>query len=86
MKRYVEDEISCDLRSSFGVMILTFHLHQACDVCLGMGSKDNMTILIVKFPAQKVGTGGGVRARRQLREGDSADAEDADKTSTSASL
>jgi len=32
-----------------------------------MGSKDNMTVLIVKFSAQKVGAGGGVQARRQLR-------------------
>lgn len=33
-----------------------------------MGSKDNMTTLIVKFRAQTVGEGGGVLARRQLRE------------------
>lgn len=26
-----------------------------------------MTVLIIKFPAQKVGDGGGVQARRQLR-------------------
>ena len=32
-----------------------------------MGSKDNMTVLIVKFNAQNFGDGGGVQARRQLR-------------------
>jgi hypothetical protein len=32
-----------------------------------MGSKDNMTALVVKFPAEKPGAGGGVLARRQLR-------------------
>lgn len=38
------------------------------DICLRRGSKDNMTALIVKFPAQKIGEGGGVTARRELRE------------------
>ena len=38
-----------------------------CDLCLSMGSKDNMTALVVKFPAEKPGSGGGVLARRQLR-------------------
>jgi len=33
-----------------------------------MGSKDNMTSLVVKLAAQKVATGGGVMARRQLRD------------------
>ena len=33
-----------------------------------MGSKDNMTALIIKLPAQKIGEGGGVLARRQLRD------------------
>jgi hypothetical protein len=33
-----------------------------------MGSKDNMTALILQFEAQKIGTGGGVAARRQERE------------------
>ena len=41
---------------------------QFCDVCLRMGSKDNMTALVVKMEAQKIGSGGGVMARRQLRE------------------
>lgn len=27
-----------------------------------------MTVLVVKFSAQKIGEGGGVQARRQLRE------------------
>jgi hypothetical protein len=38
------------------------------DVCLAMGSKDNMTALVLKFDGQKVGSGGGVMARRQLRD------------------
>lgn len=38
------------------------------DICLRRGSKDNMTALVVKFPAQKIGEGGGVTARRELRE------------------
>lgn len=41
---------------------------QMLDLCLSMGSKDNMTSLIVKFPAQTIGEGGGVTARRQKRE------------------
>ena len=32
-----------------------------------MGSKDNMTALILKFPAQEIGDGGGVAARRAMR-------------------
>lgn len=41
---------------------------QMLDLCLSMGSKDNMTTLLVKFPAQKSGDGGGVTARRQKRD------------------
>jgi hypothetical protein len=41
---------------------------QVLDLCLRMGSKDNMTALILKFPAQKIGEGGGVLARRRQRE------------------
>lgn len=40
---------------------------QICDFCLALGSKDNMTALVVKFPAQKIGEGGGVLARREHR-------------------
>jgi hypothetical protein len=40
---------------------------QFCDLGLALGSKDNMTVGVIKFEAQKVGSGGGVRARRQLR-------------------
>jgi hypothetical protein len=38
-----------------------------------MGSKDNMTVAVIKLPAQNIGEGGGVMARRQLREAESAD-------------
>lgn len=41
---------------------------EVCDVCLGIGSKDNMTTLVVKLEAQTVGSGGGVAARRKTRE------------------
>jgi len=36
-------------------------------VCLEKGSKDNMTALIIKMPAQQIGEGGGVVERRRLR-------------------
>jgi len=35
------------------------------DTCLRLGSKDNMTSLIIRLPALKIGEGGGVEARRQ---------------------
>lgn len=35
-----------------------------------MGSKDNMTALVVKLAAQQIGQGGGVLARRQSRDSD----------------
>eukprot|EP00934_Nitzschia_sp_Nitz4_P004775 Nitzschia sp. Nitz4//scaffold76_size158648//92544//93956//NITZ4_002554-RA/size158648-snap-gene-0.295-mRNA-1//1//CDS//3329557869//4765//frame0 len=38
------------------------------DLCLWLDSKDNMTAIVVKFPAQKVGTGGGVLALRERLE------------------
>ena len=38
-----------------------------CDTCLSMGSKDNMTAIVVQFEGQKVGSGGGVSARRAQR-------------------
>lgn len=33
-----------------------------------MGSKDNMTAIVIKFEGQKIGQGGGVIARRKLRD------------------
>lgn len=41
---------------------------EVLDVCLGKGSKDNMTALIIRLEAQKDGQGGGVKARREERE------------------
>jgi hypothetical protein len=41
---------------------------QLLDMCLRLGSKDNMTALVVKFKAQKIGEGGGVMARRVERD------------------
>mmetsp|Transcript_10835 Transcript_10835/g.16362 ORF Transcript_10835/g.16362 Transcript_10835/m.16362 type:complete len:288 (-) Transcript_10835:4443-5306(-) len=38
------------------------------DLCLEKGSKDNMTALVIKFPAQEIGQGGGVMKRRELRQ------------------
>lgn len=46
------------------------------DTCLRLGSKDNMTALVVKFKAQEVGGGGGVQARRKEREDTMKDDED----------
>jgi len=40
---------------------------EVLDLCLEKNSRDNMTSLIVKFPVAKVGTGGGVDARRAVR-------------------
>mmetsp|Transcript_28964 Transcript_28964/g.42068 ORF Transcript_28964/g.42068 Transcript_28964/m.42068 type:complete len:448 (-) Transcript_28964:336-1679(-) len=41
---------------------------ECLDICLRRGSKDNMTTLVVKFPAQSIGNGRGVMARREARE------------------
>lgn len=41
---------------------------QMLDDCLNLGSKDNMTTLVVKFKAQTIGEGDGVMARRKQRE------------------
>jgi serine/threonine protein phosphatase PrpC len=38
------------------------------DMSLKKGSRDNMTIIVVKFPGQCIGTGGGVMKRRRQRE------------------
>ena len=45
---------------------------EMCDLCLDLGSKDNMTTLVVKFPGQVIGEGGGVAARREKREAERA--------------
>ena len=37
------------------------------DMCLKKGSRDNMTVLIVKFTSQVIGKGGGVMKRRKRR-------------------
>lgn len=56
-------EIFNDGESDIGLLC-----EEVVDLCLSLGSKDNMTALVVKFPAQKVGEGGGVKARRHVRE------------------
>eukprot|EP00986_Skeletonema_menzelii_P021370 scaffold34312_cov154-Skeletonema_menzelii.AAC.1 len=40
---------------------------EVLDLCLIKGSKDNMTCVVIKFPKQVVGQGGGVMARRERR-------------------
>ena len=40
---------------------------EVLDICLKKGSRDNMTIIVVKFSAQKIGNGGGVSKRRSKR-------------------
>lgn len=52
----------------YSIQILKMNSSQLLDMCLSMGSKDNMTSIIIKFPAQDIGEGGGVMARRQKRE------------------
>lgn len=37
------------------------------DMCLRLGSRDNMSVVIVKFPAAKIGKGEGVAGVRRLR-------------------
>lgn len=43
-------------------------VEELLDVCLDRQSKDNMTALLVAFPAMRVGIGGGVPARRTIRQ------------------
>lgn len=50
-----------------GEMDLGVLCEELLDTCLRLGSKDNMTALVVKFQAQQVGSGGGVLARRKER-------------------
>ncbi|RLN82224.1 hypothetical protein BBJ28_00011379 [Nothophytophthora sp. Chile5] len=46
------------------------------DHCLRAGSRDNMSVVIVKFPAAKIGEGGGVaKIREERKRLDDADAE-----------
>eukprot|EP00588_Corethron_pennatum_P021607 CAMPEP_0194321180 /NCGR_PEP_ID=MMETSP0171-20130528/17408_1 /TAXON_ID=218684 /ORGANISM="Corethron pennatum, Strain L29A3" /LENGTH=679 /DNA_ID=CAMNT_0039078967 /DNA_START=22 /DNA_END=2061 /DNA_ORIENTATION=- len=40
---------------------------EVLEVCLEKGSRDNMSIILVKFPSQSVREGGGVAARRKLK-------------------
>jgi serine/threonine protein phosphatase PrpC len=40
---------------------------EVLDTCLKKGSRDNMTIIVVQLPAQKIGQGGGVMKRRRQR-------------------
>jgi hypothetical protein len=53
---------------SFSFCIFLNSFLQLLDMCLRLGSKDNMTALVVKFKAQKIGEGGGVMARRVERD------------------
>jgi serine/threonine protein phosphatase PrpC len=40
---------------------------EVLDQCYAKGSLDNMTIILIKFPAQSIGVGGGVMKRRKQR-------------------
>jgi serine/threonine protein phosphatase PrpC len=40
---------------------------EVLDFCLEKGSKDNMTVIVIQFKAQKTGEGGGVEARRRRK-------------------
>ena len=65
----IERPIPCSMFhwTKFQLTDFSFNLSKFCDLGLSLGSKDNMTALVIKFEAQKVGPGGGVRARRQSR-------------------
>lgn len=43
-------------------------VEELLDVCLDKQSKDNMTALLVALPSLRVGHGGGVAARRDIRQ------------------
>lgn len=51
-----------------GELDLSLVVEELLDVCLDRQSKDNMTALLVSFPAMRVGQGGGVALRRELRQ------------------
>jgi len=56
------------IRSSIFLMLVLLFVHsQLIDLCLKKGSRDNMTVLVVKFAQQIIGHGGGVLKRRTLR-------------------
>lgn len=40
-------------------------------MCLQLGSKDNMTAMVIRMEAQQCGNGGGVQDRRKSRESES---------------
>jgi serine/threonine protein phosphatase PrpC len=40
---------------------------EVLDQCYAKGSLDNMTLVLIKFPAQNIGIGGGVLKRRKQR-------------------
>lgn len=42
-------------------------VEEAIEICLRKGSMDNMSMLVIKFPEQKIGNGGGVMKRRKAR-------------------
>lgn len=64
-------EIFAEGESNIGLMC-----EEVLDVCLRRGSKDNMTSLVVRLEAQETGEGGGVMARRELREAAARQAEE----------
>ncbi|RHY68729.1 hypothetical protein DYB34_009290 [Aphanomyces astaci] len=47
---------------------------EVLDHCLSLGSRDNMSIVVVKFPGARIGTGDGVAGLRKLREAEAAKA------------
>lgn len=41
---------------------------EVIDICLKKGSRDNMSVFLLKFPLQDIGQGGGVQKRRKRRQ------------------
>ena len=62
---YCRDEV--DTLMAEGESNMALIAEEILDHCLKKGSRDNMTLIIVKFPAQQIGTGGGVAKRRSRR-------------------
>jgi hypothetical protein len=65
---YCMMEYNAHTTVSFDSTIYYHYYHQVLDTCLRLGSKDNMTALVVKFKAQAIGSGEGVLGRRKERE------------------
>ncbi|RHY29563.1 hypothetical protein DYB32_005050 [Aphanomyces invadans] len=58
---------------------------EVLDHCLSLGSRDNMSIVVVKFPGAKIGQGDGVAGIRKIREAEAEAAKAAEASDQSRS-